>query len=104
MPSLESNGTVPSLKQAKARAFILRHVAVYALGNPPPGVSAEVFARWSEEERVSALRQAEVDRETFWALLGPLRAELSPRETPNFLSVPTSPRSYRLPLLRPYHY
>lgn len=25
------------------------------------------------------------------------------RETPNFLSVPTSPRSYRLPLLRPYH-
>jgi len=58
----------------------LRHIAVYALANPPPAVSAEVFARWSEEERVAAVRQAEVDGEAFWALLGPLRAQLSPRE------------------------
>jgi len=80
MPSSESHGTVPSLEQAKARAFILRHVAVYALANPPPAVSAEVFARWPEAEQKAALRQAEVDREAFWALLGPLRAQLSPRE------------------------
>jgi len=80
MPSLESTGTVPSLEQAKARAFILRHVAVYALANPPPAVSAELFARWSEGERTAAVRQAEIDREAFWTLLGPLRAQLSPRE------------------------
>ena len=80
MPGLESNITVPTLDQAKARAFVLRHVALYALANPPPAVSAEVFARWTEEERMAALRQAEVDREAFWALLGPLRAQLSPRE------------------------
>ena len=80
MPTLEPNAVVPGLEQAKARAFILRHVAVYARANPPPAVSAEAFARWSEEERIAALRQTEIDRESFWGLLGPLRAQLSPRE------------------------
>lgn len=80
MPKLKPNVVVPGLEQAKARAFVLRHVAVYALANPPPAVSAEVFARWSEEERIAALRQTEIDRESFWALLGPLRSQLSPRE------------------------
>lgn len=52
MPSSESNVVVPSLEQAKTRAFILRHVAVYALANPPPAVSAAVFARC--DSRVTA--------------------------------------------------
>ena len=80
MPRSELQDVVPTLEQAKVRAFILRHVALYALANPPPAVSAQVFARWSEGEQAAALRQAEIDRDSFWTLLGPLQLQLSPRE------------------------
>jgi len=80
MPNSQSDATVPSLQQAKARAFILRHVAIYALSNPPPALSAQVFARWSVAEQTAARREAAVEGEAFWAKLGPLRLQLSPRE------------------------
>lgn len=70
----------PDARDVATRAIILRHVAVYALVNPPHDVLAEITNQWPAEE-LEKFRLASVQkRDEFWSQIGPLRSQMSPWE------------------------
>jgi hypothetical protein len=70
----------PDATDVAIRAIVLRHVISYALMTPTREMLGNVSTSWSEDEKRSFTRDAEVVRDNFWATLGGYEKFLSPLE------------------------